>query len=437
MDDERTPYNHLKTMKEFTITTDGELLLFHKSLPTWHGIVVYCLMNDNRKLLIIYGLYRSAVVNNLIKSIIRTSCTTCSYSTSGSSHLTSDYDVNISGPSSDMVVEMFNTAFEKRYKQTSAEMFDTNVYGYPRLFDAKTMNLNSRVFAELIRNGKEKYKYVKNPVIPTYQYLNTHNQHIWALVKFLNCVSPHELLTCRQKNYFKEPLQYKENEQKYDRIEDNNVQYASFLKLVKKSVDEIEHAGKDQNELTDQLIIKYNQLVSHANYHGQETYFSTGPYMHVVVKGQMQIDVEITQDQYMDSFIENIGFAISKLTRTSADRCVPVLVDASKYLARAWSAYNNIKNSNVVLKHLEKLYTYRGNPTMPGPGVLLPFYNAVDVSQCNTMDIRTFMFNHAITAMDEYFKTSENGEVQHAHMKSFMHEQPEHSQVNRVFIPPR
>ena len=437
MEDETTPFNELKKTGLFTVS-EG-LLYFNKVLPTWNAVVLYCVQNKDYALLALYGVYRAAIVNNIIRACIRTSCVTCTYGTSGSKHLTSDYDINVSGESSDMVVTMFNTAFFKRFHQTSVEMFDTNVYGYPRLFDEANMTLNNKAFHTLIKD-KQKYKYVKNPVQTEYQHLNTHNQHIWALIKFLECVSENELTICKKKSYFKEPLQYREQEPLYSTIDQKNMQYASFLRKVKETVKGIEATGQDSTTATDKLIIKYNQLVSHANYHGQETYFSTGPYMDVVVTQQMKIDVEITQDQYMDSFIENIGFAISKLTRTESTRCVPVVVDASKYLLRAWKAYNKINDSHQrFLAPLTKLYEFRGNLILPDLDVLSPFYDLVGVNKCDTMAIRRSMFNHAITIMDVYFRASkyEDEEIQYKHMQSFKHVDTYVSPQRNVFSSPK
>lgn len=426
MQDEKTPFNQLKMSKPFTLGKEG-LLLFKGVLPTWNAVVLHYVEKNDFKNLTLYGLYRAAVVINIIRACIRTSCVTCTYGTSGSKHLTSDYDINVSGESSDMVVTMFNTAFYNRFKQTSAEMFDTNVYGYPRLFDETNMKLNNEAFHTLIKD-KQRYKYVKSPVLPKNQILNTHNQHIWALIKFLECVSESERKRCKGKAYFDEPFEYMMQEPKFDTIDANNMQYASFLTKVKETVKSIEGTDQDTvqdiTEATDKLIIKYNQLVSHANYHGQETYFSTGPYMDVVVKHQMKINVDITKDQYMDSFIENIGYAISKLTHTDEDQCVPVVVNASKYLVRAWKAYNKINEShNDLLAPLETLYEFRGKPILPGPNVLLPFHRLVgDKQQCDIMTIRSFMFNKAIKILDEHFPdTHEHESVQHEHMQSFEH----------------
>lgn len=83
-----------------------------------------------------YAKYRKQVVDDLLNNVIQYHCPKCSRVSSGSTTATSDYDINISGPDAHKVVTEFNKKFQEIYKMTSAEKFDTNVYGFPRVYES-------------------------------------------------------------------------------------------------------------------------------------------------------------------------------------------------------------------------------------------------------------------------------------------------------------
>lgn len=75
---------------------------------------------------------RKRVVDGLLRDAIKAAnCTasTCTFNSVGSTSLTSDYDVTVSGPNAAAIVDYFNSEFRKTYCAESSEVFDTNVYG--------------------------------------------------------------------------------------------------------------------------------------------------------------------------------------------------------------------------------------------------------------------------------------------------------------------
>jgi len=393
----------LKNLEQFSeFTTDStNVLQFQGKTPKWKSIVEYSLSNNKIELLRYYGAYRTAVVNEILTRIMNDYCPHCSIVSSGSTLPTSDYDINVSGPDSDQVVKNFNTMFKKRFGITSAEMFDTNLYGYPRLGKGTTAPLNFST----IRKGDETYSLVKRPEGAYHKMLNTHNQHSWALLKFVTCLNQQEITTIRSLALFNESLRIFDHEPPTGNIDADNIKYGNFLHKVKDAVSSITES-KDPTQ-TDDLIVKYNQLVSHANYHAQETYFSTGPYMHIVAKNQMNLNVDLSVDEYMDSFIENTGFTIQHLNKT--DKCIETIVDSSKYMVRALNAYkqtllNPSKDIESLIQIIGSIYEYRQsqNP-IPNEHIEKLFTHVSRSPQCNTMELRNYIFKKAINIINAYF----------------------------------
>ena len=386
-------------------TDSKNVLIFNNALPKWKMIVQYSLEHNKINLLRDYGIYRTKVVNEMLANIMKNYCPHCSIASSGSTLPTSDYDVNVSGPDADYVVKIFNTMFMKRFGVTSAEMFDTNLYGYPRLqhlMKGATVSLN---FITIDKDDADSYYIIKSPQGPYHKMLNIHNQHSWALLKFVTCLNSIEIETVKSLKVFDEALRFFDNEPPTGKIDIDNMKYSNFLHKVKEAVSVLTESTVPIN--TDHFIVKYNQLVSHANYHAQETYFSTGPYMHVVAKTQMRLDVKLSIDEYMDSFIENAGFTIQHLDKS--DECVAKVVDSSKYMIRALNAYketlsNEDKDIESLIQTISTIYGFRGtHRAIPDQVVETLFEKTVKGPQRDTMKLRNFMFQLALTIINCYF----------------------------------
>ena len=416
-------------------TMDGNTLKFQQNLPQWHAIVDYSIRNNRMDdVLFQYGKFRETVVNNLLDECKKGYCEDCNWTSSGSTNLASDYDINVDGEFADLVIKTFNTIFQKRYGQSSAEMFDTNVYGYPRLFNDKEFARLPTFTTVVDKNSHNEYELIKTPTTPMFLTINTHNQHIWALIKFIKCITAVEMPTINKLAYFREPMLYLSQEKIMNSISESNVQYANFLTKVRKSVAAIKHqAQSDRSNITlqtDQMIVKYNQLVSHANSHGVETYFSAGPYLHVVVKSQMKIDIELTRDHYMDSFIENMGFALFHMKRDMD--CKEGIVDSSKYLRRAFDAYSHVevkdKTTKNILTFIEPIYKHRGTKTVPTDLEFTDLFDSIGyknaINSCEMKFLRRIVFNYTVKCMTMFFGKDheEDDSVRVAHISAFHEE---------------
>lgn len=113
----------------------------------WHNYKEH--FDDSQKA-IVYA-FRTELVDDLIKFIFdnypQCSGSTCKSIPSGSTGpeatLNSDYDLTLSGNYKiSSIIQMFNSIFEHEFRSTSAEIFDTNLYGYSFLISKAGVKSN-------------------------------------------------------------------------------------------------------------------------------------------------------------------------------------------------------------------------------------------------------------------------------------------------------
>lgn len=236
----------------------------------------------------------------------------CTASAVGSQSLTSDYDVTVSGPRAANVVDLFNREFRKFFNdQESATVFDTNVYGAGFLEPIQLGNFT--------QYGKFKYVADAGDVA---------QQRKWALLKV-----------------------YPERGEQPKTLRERNLVYVDALYAVQK----LKARMKETSRADYDLRREYKESISRANYYGSETYYTQGAFMHVVGQRQSKMtDIPITRDEYVDSFIENVGDALRKHGDV-------------KYVARALDALIKADRADAFVRTLyeaaEKMRTHvRGKP---------------------------------------------------------------------------
>lgn len=220
---------------------------------------------------------------------------TCTVVSVGSSSLTSDYDLTVSGSRAANVVDLFNREFRAFFNdQESATVFDTNVYGAGFLEPIQLGNFT--------QYGK--FKYVADAG-------DARRQREWAVLK----VYP----------------------ERQESIRERNEAYVKALYVVQ----DLKKRMKETSRPDYALRRRYKESISQANYYGSETYYTQGAFMHVVGQRQSKMkDIPITRDEYLDSFVENAGDALRKKGDV-------------KYVARAIDA---LLKANIRSPFLERLY---------------------------------------------------------------------------------
>lgn len=254
--------------------------------------------------------FRKAFVDWLLQKVVRNvGCKDeCHTESVGSTTPTSDYDINVHGPHAPDIVNLFNDEFRHIFHKESAVVFDTNVYGAS--------------FVNRVRQGNfaifdNKYRYVANAA-------DEENQRKWALLKVYLHRHPTPL-------HWPAIAAKRRDLGTFLSLKTRNDLYGDSLYRVSKLKEEM----LAQDEPNVELRQAYKEAISIANYYGQELYFTQGAYMHVVEQLQKRnTHVPITEDEYMDSFIENMGDTFKELEHGA--------VAFSKYLARAMDALLHI-----------------------------------------------------------------------------------------------
>lgn len=235
----------------------------------------------------------------------------------GSTNVTSDYDMtiyckNISNLT--LLMEYYRNEINKLFNDPSELVFDTNLYG-----------MSSWIY--LINDITEGFSYIKlfSPEIKTcsnkqFKYLmsdeNTPiSQHIWALVKLLTCIE-------HVQTY--DDIVYSKLMSKLEKITQREL-----LSLLLEAYKTVNLYPSDVSKLPilmssikkmppGKITLNYfNNYLSYISYNSPESYYTRGSFLHTVLNGQTcksapeSQKLKLTQDEYLDSFIENMSELIS------------------------------------------------------------------------------------------------------------------------------
>jgi hypothetical protein len=297
------------------------------------------------------------------------------YNSVGSINITSDFDINITSNSLEitktckkiisLIIFKFNKSIENIFHNSAAIVFDTNLYGssffknkYDQYYsickdnthnfcitDVQNNQCNLKscnsIFTYQIKNTK--IKSIDNLINTSVEDLNEnenindiYDQHTWAIIKTLlnlkKLSSQQNIkISCYPYDFYK--WIYDSILTKYK----DNIQLSTMIKIADNFIKSHENHGKEyiSSIYTSDILIKkfgINNSLSFTNYFGNETYFTRGAFVDVVVNQQMLKNNEIIHLDsfaYLDSFIENLSDY--------------VLHDFNdKYLKRAESALQNI-----------------------------------------------------------------------------------------------
>jgi len=327
-------------------------------LLTWENAKKYNYDNidHGKRFLTEYQKFRELFVNCLIKkSMKKIQCTDldCPWDAFGSTNITSDYDITIHGPYSSNIVQKFNDEFYYFWKETSATIFDTNLYGTS--FFSPSIPDNYDLFKD---NGGKLNEYIR--------LSNKENilaQRIWAFVKIIKFFDKFDDNSVDKQNFmqhihkpsmdkFRE--HYNEAKTKFSdltlpiTIRESNEKYGKILEDIRAKKNKFEQSTTDEEKkfFGEKLL----EAQSYANFFGQETYFTQGAFFHVVGIIQGKIDTLekiITVGEYMDSLLENFGDFIKVFHEFSHDDIGyemynEFLIESSKYISRIFDAMDKI-----------------------------------------------------------------------------------------------
>lgn len=349
---------------------------------------------SGQEFLIRYGNFRKLYVNTLIAEIAsRLGCIRkCVALAVGSVNPTSDYDVTLTGPKSNSIVEEFNDEFRERWGLESGVVFDTNLYGASFLIPRTVPNFDyflKRDMKEITKRAVPDEKKITPSDFVFFINLKEDPkdmrwQRLWALAKFhlwnyrigkkqraddlprkygfLNLPDSIGNPTFRldfqlSKNMFEDLTRRVD----IDNLSAMNKQYERELNKLSRAreefdvADDLEQVKKHGRELKNQI--------SRANFFGNETYLSQGAFNHVVGKIQSGFDnLPLYVHEYADSFIENSFELVKEFAVHFHDvNADSMVADSSKYIMRATMAMlklleNNLFENAAETKKYQKLF---------------------------------------------------------------------------------
>lgn len=244
---------------------------------------------------ILFWLFRKAIIDNLIKAILKgmyteNSGTNIAVYTVGSVKLSSDYDITLYGDTRDIAsfIQLFTKKFKNMFNQNTDIIFDTNIYGTSFInFDpVPDSDYTSHVCTT------NKFNYIKSQSTK-----NIDSQLMWAVLHYYTVLS-HTFHTTIDAiwNDIIDSVEVKDHlvacMYTFEYLQNQDLTYQ----------DVILQGNKFMNQLDS---------ISMANYFAKEAYFSRGAFLDIVVNDQIckrQSVVQVSHHDLIQSVIENLCF---------------------------------------------------------------------------------------------------------------------------------
>jgi hypothetical protein len=378
--------------KQYEIEYEGK-----KVLMTW--------MNVKRiqgELLQIYNNFRSAYVDNLLKKIAQQiQCTRfCVANSVGSTTITSDYDITLTGPFAYLIIKYFNEHFRNEFNAESGEIFDTNLYGTTFLFFEPISNYKK--YSTSLTKKPINCEFVINTIDTGNSELDIKNQHHWAYISIILSIFSSSLQVSKQNDLEfinmlyknindtnRQLLEYalqafkKLTTRKHQKIDYNNIHvmnehYEQNVKETAKAKNVYEQSDNITNAYINGIDLK--NKISVTNFYGSETYICQGTIFHVVGRLQSNYDgLDITLDEYYDSFLENYGKVLKEFYLTRTDSISFFILTCIKYLHRMFDALVKFNPKYIDYATISSvLLKYKTNRKMNINYILNVLYNSIE-----------------------------------------------------------
>lgn len=373
----------------------GDGTLYFRDAPArWHDVVAY----GDQDALAAYNAYRAFTVRRIMRAA-QEECPACVARSVGSTNLTSDMDVTVSGPDTARFVARFNAQFRAEFGGAeSGDVFDTQVYGASFVDPGRA----GAAYAQILVHG-EPFRELKPFVALAVE--DEYSQHVWAFCKLLlyaNGAERDGLARALNSSYWGGVLQ-----DAYDMLADDlpstpetlaksNRKYERALEILNRA-----RVDMDAQPDDEALRMRYKNAVSRANYHASESYFSQGPFVDVVINTQSGAQVPVTRAEYLDSYIENAGDMLKVIGHARDEDCVHDVVELSKYWSRALKASAHVRADAAVevLNDAEFLRTRVRGKSTADPRVVRATVTRLIGSTahvCSHRSLRDYVLNDVI-----------------------------------------
>jgi hypothetical protein len=257
----------------------------------------------------------------------------------GSNNLSSDYDITLYGDTKDK--GNFIITFEKEFKdifyEDSSIVFDTNIYGKSFISFEK-----NDLYSEFKCNDKQ--------IIYTLNKSSDNSQLVWALIKYFQ-----DIRNSFGENIFNSMTQFLIKHVKIPHI---NIAFETRIYLNNK--DQLVQYNNLLSENAENVFLKpykeeilqgTSDYISLLNFYGNETYFTRGTFLDIVINKQMcqkkvqREEVQLEEVDYISSILENSGFFFLHNNKT-------------KYFIRVFDTLTILLNSSDKYKIVEFITEY-------------------------------------------------------------------------------
>jgi hypothetical protein len=239
--------------------------------------------------------FRKGIVDSMISNLLDDKVK--AYGT-GSTNITSDYDITLSGANKSVfsVINNFTRVFKNLFLETSGDLFDTNLYGKSFI-----KYKDEEGFVGIKCKGNDVF-YKK------YNSSCNKSQFIWAL---LHCFRSIHTVYGRELTDIL-----------WDELEKSNAANRMFVKASSQLFDYLENQNINyMDTLANDEILKYADIhkviqefdnISLSNYYANEAYYTYGAFVDVVVNQQICSTSTVPMNIHTrtQSILDNLGFYI-------------------------------------------------------------------------------------------------------------------------------
>ena len=280
----------------------------------------------------LFWFFRKLIVDSIIKKILnKEQFKDLKVYSVGSAKVDSDYDITLYGDTTSKIqmIKEFENYFKSILLDDSSVVFDTNIYGKGFItYDEDeygSMNVEN-IYAN-VKNDKDKQ------CGQNFYYLKAgdpNSQLMWGLIKYLKDLREGfgENLYNQVKNYTEthvgNSIAYAHSTFIYLKNQPQNINYNVILSSEKKFI-------KDY-KINDKLT-QIHDYLGLLNFYGNETYFTRGAFLDVVINYQtckQAEPIKLLEIDYITSILENAGFFFVHNNKT-------------KYILRVYRSLQNLK----------------------------------------------------------------------------------------------
>ena len=281
------------------------------------------------------------------------------YFAAGSTNITSDYDVAVTGPDANEIMWIMFKKFVKKFKSSLPHSFDSNLYSSP-------------LYIHTAENGtKIKPLRLPGPLFPRVNYgsrnftLVPHNKvHVneelaWAGIKLLPIFETHikgkhtklqEILSNSRLLKTELDLECQTAEGKYPELQEflRTGDYDEETKhIIKNYFLQYTSQKVCQDFVYKSHALKGNQNFFYhsnkANYFSSEAYYTSSAVNSIVVENQLGHKLnfgtrpfDVKRKTYLTAAIENLGDMVNHMTHETGSKLKKTIVKYSKYLYRIY-----------------------------------------------------------------------------------------------------